>query len=107
MAYYLVQIAYTPESLATQIRNPQSVVERSGALIESLGGKLLCTYYAFGEYDLVQIVDMPDNVSAASLSVAAASGGAMRDFKTTVLMTVDEGMTAFRNAATATYEPPV
>jgi uncharacterized protein with GYD domain len=107
MAYYLVQIAYTPASLATQIRNPQSVVDRSGALIESLGGKLLCTYYAFGDYDLVQIVDMPDNVSAASLSLAAASGGAIQDFKTTVLMTVDEGVSALKNAAKATYEPPI
>jgi uncharacterized protein with GYD domain len=107
MACYLVQIAYTSKSLATQIRNPQSVVDRSGALIESLGGKLICTYYAFGDYDLVQIVDMPDNVSAASLSLAAASGGAMRDFKTTVLMTVDEGMTALKKAAAAIYEPPI
>lgn len=107
MAYYMLQIAYTPESLASQVRNPQNVVERTTPLIESLGGRLLSTYFSFGEFDLVQIIEMPDNASAASLAVVAAAGGALRASNTTVLMTVDEGLAAFRKAATVKYKPPL
>lgn len=107
MAYYMLQVAYTPGSLASQIKNPQSVVDRTGAVINSLGGKLLCSYYSFGEYDLVQIIEIPDNVSAASVALVAASGGALKATRTTVLMTVEEGFEAFKKAAAVKYEPPL
>ena len=107
MAYYMLQIAYTPESLAYQIKNPRNVVKRAKELIESLGGKLLCTYYSFGKYDLVQIMEFPDNTSAASQAIAAAAGGAFKATKITVLMTVEEGLDAFKKAAVAKYKPPV
>lgn len=107
MPYYMLQTAYTPESLASQIKNPQNVVNRTGAVIESLGGKLLCSYYSFGEYDLVQVMELPDNVSAASVVIVAAAGGALQASRTTVLMTVEEGLDAFKKAATAKYKPPV
>lgn len=107
MAFYLLQVAYTPESLASQVRNPQNVVDRTARLIESLGGKHVCTYYSFGDFDLVQIIEMPDNASAAALAIVAAAGGALRASKTTVLMTAAEGLAALKKAATATYEPPV
>ncbi|MFC1904454.1 GYD domain-containing protein [Chloroflexota bacterium] len=107
MAYYMLQVAYSPESLANQIKNPQNVVDRTGAVIERLGGRLLSTYYAFGEYDLVQIIEFPGNVSAASLGIAAAAGGALKAAKTTPLMTVEEGMEAFKKAAGAEYQPPM
>lgn len=107
MACYMLQVAYTPESLASQMKDYQNVSDRTGALIESLGGKLLCSYYSFGEYDLVQIIDIPDNVSAASVALVAASGGALKATRITVLMTVEEGMAAFKKAANAKYNPPV
>ena len=107
MAYYMLQVAYSPESLAHQIKNPQNVAERTRAVVERLGGRLESTYYAFGEYDLIQIIEFPDNVSAASLAIAAAAGGALKAAKTTPLMTAEEGMEAFKKAAGANYQPPV
>ena len=107
MAYYMLQVAYSPESLAHQIKNPQNVVDRTRAVIEMLGGRLESTYYTFGEYDLLQIMEFPDNVSAASTGIAAAAGGALKAAKTTPLMTVEEGMEAFKKAASAEYPPPV
>jgi uncharacterized protein with GYD domain len=107
MACYMLQMAYTPESLAYQIKNPQNVVKRTGAVISNLGGKLLSTYYSFGEYDLVQIIELPDNASAASVAIIAAAGRAIKTSKVTVLMTVEEGATAFDKAAHAKYKPPV
>lgn len=57
--------------------------------------RLECTYYAFGKYDLVQIIECPDNVSAASIAIAASAGGALKAAKTTPLMTVEEGINAW------------
>lgn len=106
MAYYMLQVAYTAESWAAKITNPQSVVDRTRPVIEGIGGTLECTYYAFGEYDLVQIVQLPDNVSAAALSMAASAGVAVKAFKTTPLMTVEEGMEAMKKASGMGYRPP-
>jgi len=107
MAYYMLQTAYTPESLAYQIKNPQNVVKRTETVIRNLGGKLLCTYYSFGEYDLVQIMELPDNASAASLAIIGAAGRALKASKITALMAVEEGLDAFKKAANAKYKPPV
>jgi len=107
MAYYMLQVAYDPKSLAHQIKNPQNIADRTKAVIEKLGGRLECTYYAFGKYDLVQIIECPDNVSAASIAIAASAGGALKAAKTTPLMTVEEGIKAFKKAAGAAYQPPV
>jgi hypothetical protein len=49
---------------------------------------------------------MPDNVSAAGVSIAAAAGGAVKAIKTTPLMTVQESMEAMRKAGQAGYRPP-
>jgi uncharacterized protein with GYD domain len=107
MAYYMLQTAYTPESLAYQIRNPQNVVKRTETVIGNLGGKLLCTYYSFGEYDLVQIMELPDNTSASSVAIIASAGRALKATKITPLMSVEEGLDAFKKAANAKYRPPV
>jgi GYD domain len=64
------------------------------------------TYYAFGEYDAVIITELPDNVSAASLLLAAAGGGALKALKTTVLMSVEEGIEAMRRASRTGDRPP-
>ncbi len=107
MALYLLQVAYTPESLAIQMKNPQNVAQRTKAVIESLGGKLLSTYYSFGEYDLVQTMECPDDVSAAAVAMVAAAGGALKATKITPLLSIEEGQKAFKKAASVKYTPPV
>jgi uncharacterized protein with GYD domain len=57
--------------------------------IESLGGELEAIYFAFGEADVYVIGDLPDNPSAAALSLAAnVSDGLTAE--TVVLMTPEE-----------------
>ena len=65
-------------------------------------------YLAFGEYGVVFIMEAPDNVTAAALSLAFSAGGSMKAIKTTPLMTIDEGIEAMRKGAevAATYRPP-
>lgn len=106
MPQYLIQVAYTSEAWANQVKTPQDPVGRVGPVVEQLGGKMECAYYAFGEYDVVTIASFPDNVSAAAFSLAASAGGAVKAFKTTPLMSIDEGLQAMRKAGTTGYRPP-
>lgn len=106
MAYYLIQVAYTPEAWATQIKNPQNRIEAVRPVVEKLGGRFEGAWYAFGEYDVIAICNMPDNVSAAAFSLAASAGGAVKAFKTTPLMTTEEGIEAMKKAGAASYQPP-
>ena len=106
MPYYLIQTAYTAEACADLVKSPQDRLEAVGPVVERLGGKLLSFYMAFGDYDVVGVAEMPDNVSAAAFSMAVSAGGAVRAVKTTPLMTVQEGIEAFRKAGQAGYRPP-
>lgn len=106
MAKYLFQATYTSEAWAAQVSNPHNRMEAVRPVIERLGGRMECAYYAFGEYDVVAIVEMPNNVSMAAFSLAAAAGGAVKALKTTPLMTVEEGIEAMRKASGTGYSPP-
>ena len=106
MAYYLGQVAYTPQAWATLVSNPQNRVDAVRPIIEGLGGSIECAYLAFGEYDVVLIYQMPDNVSAAAFSMAAQAGGAVSAYRTIPLMTVEEGVEAMRRAGGSGYQPP-
>ena len=57
MPYYLIQTAYTPESWAKMIKNPQDRVELVRSAIEGLGGRIETAYISFGEYDFTTIVE--------------------------------------------------
>ena len=106
MAIYMLQGAYTSEAWAAQIRNPQNRIELVRPVIEGQGGKLLSVYYAFGEYDMIAIVEFPDNVSVSAVTLAMAGGGAFKAQKTTVLLSIEEGLEAMRRASGTGYRPP-
>ena len=106
MPYYMVQAAYSLEAWAGLVKNPQNRLEAVRPVVEKLGGKIEGGWLAFGEYDIVLICQMPNNVSATAFSMAASAGGAVKALKTTPLMTIDEGMEAMRKASGASYRPP-
>jgi uncharacterized protein with GYD domain len=108
MAHYLVQLAYTPEAWAAQVKSPQNRIEVVRPFLEKLGARFEVAYLAFGKYDTVFIMEAPDNVSAAAISLAITAGGAVKAYETTPLMTPEEGIEAMRKAAGAapSYRPP-
>ena len=57
--------------------------------LDELGGKLESMYFAFGDVDCFVIVDLPDNVTAAALSLAANESGLIAT-KAIVLLTPEE-----------------
>ncbi|HTJ26661.1 MAG TPA: GYD domain-containing protein [Candidatus Limnocylindria bacterium] len=108
MARYLLELAYTPEAWAAQLESPQNRMEAVKPVLDSLGARFECMYYAFGEHDLIGIVEAPDNMSAAAASIAFSAGGALKSVRTTPLMTVEEGMETLRKGYRAfqVYKPP-
>jgi uncharacterized protein with GYD domain len=106
MAHYMLQASFTSEAWAKMLNEPQNREQAIRPVIEKLGGKLLGYWFAFGESDAIVIIQMPDNVSAAAASLAAAAGGAVKSVKTTPLMSVEEGMQAMRKAGGAGYRAP-
>lgn len=106
MALYLTRFSYTTDATKALLDQPQ---DRSGAareVAESVGGKLLGFWYAFGEFDGVFLLEAPDSASAAAVGMAVGASGALSDVETTVLLDMDEAQEAMRKAAAATYRPP-
>jgi uncharacterized protein with GYD domain len=90
MPKYLMQASFTQEGVKDLAREGGSkrrqAVEK---FFGSAGGKLEALYFAFGWTDVFAIADLPDNVSAAALSLAANAAGAV-EVKATVLITPEE-----------------
>ena len=62
-------------------------------------------YFAFGDADFYIILDVPDNVSAAALSVVANKSGFVTS-KIIVLLTADEIDQAIKKTTTIKFLPP-
>jgi uncharacterized protein with GYD domain len=105
VAQYLVQFNQTSETWGRLIKNPEDRRKVFGAQVEKLGGKLLGYWYTFGKYDGVLIVEMPDNVTMASLLAPIAASGGVH-VETTALLTVEEMQSALKKAGAITYNAP-
>lgn len=103
MPNYLTQVAYSQEAWQTLVKNPQDRLEAVRPAIEKLGGKVINSWFAFGDCDVVLLTEMPDNVAAAAIAIAFAAGGFCKTVKTTPLMTVAESVDALKKAGASGY----
>lgn len=103
MPHYLQQIAYSREGWEAVVANPQNRIEAVRPAIEKLGGKIEAAWFSFGDYDIVVITEMPDNVSVAAIAMAFAAGGACRSVHTTPLISPDEAVQALKKARDCGY----
>jgi len=106
MPTFMVQASYTSPAWNKLVQRPENRMEALRPVVEKLGGTIVAWYYAFGDYDVVVLFDVPSDVNAAAFSMAIAGSGAVKDFKTTILMTPDEGFDALLLAQGAGYRPP-
>ncbi len=104
MSKYLVTASYSADGVKGLMKEGGSKRRAAAtAAIESVGGSVDCFYYAFGDDDVVGIVDFPDDASATAVSLMINSTGAV-NLKLTPLMTVEEVDAAA--AKTPSYRPP-
>ncbi|MEU9113617.1 GYD domain-containing protein [Streptomyces sp. NPDC048483] len=90
MPKYLVQASYTPEGakglLSEGGSSRRAAVEQA---VASCGGTLEAMYFAYGEDDLYCIIDFPDPLSMAAVSMTVRASGALHS-KATPLLAVEE-----------------
>jgi uncharacterized protein with GYD domain len=108
MAKYAIFFTYSSEAWARMINNPGDRTAAVRQLADSVGGSLESAYWMFGTHDGIVIVDVPDSIRAAAVSVAVGSTGSFKHLETHELLTQDElgqVLSHARNAAQA-YQPP-
>jgi uncharacterized protein with GYD domain len=109
MAHYLIDVGYTPQAWTNQIDTQANVIDRITPAIKSAKGKIQCIYYTFGDSDLVGIIDFPSPEDAAAFALTVTASGALRSYKTTPLLTVDQGIESMKraNKMREVYKPPI
>ncbi len=127
MPLYKVEYSYTPEAWDALIdgaveRDRQRAVEE---LVTSLGGRfprlvfdgrpkiadIRCKKWTFGESDVTALIHFPNNEAAAAFAMLVLSTGAVKSFKTTPLLSMEEGINAMKRAQkvkkATTYAAPL
>ncbi len=85
MATYVLLLNWTEQG----IRNAKETLARADAatgMVEKLGGKMKDVYWTLGPYDVVAIVEAPDDETATAFALATGSQGNVR---TTTLRAFD------------------
>ena len=104
MAKYMFQARYTSEGakgvMAAGGTARRSAVEQA---LASVGGKLESFYFAFGGVDAFVIADLPDDASAAAMSMTVSASGTAGT--TTVKLLTPEDMDKATKVSVA-YKPP-
>jgi uncharacterized protein with GYD domain len=106
MPLYLTRTKYTPETWAKLVANPEDRREAVGALAESVGGRLIDLWYAFGEHDTYTLIEAPGPIEMAGALTQVAGSGAFARVESIPLLTVEEMLEALQMARDAHYTAP-
>lgn len=108
MAFYLYQLSYSKDAIKAMVASPSDREAAARKLIEALGGKLHHLFFAFGEYDVICLIEGPDDTFMMAGAAAVASAGAVSHASTTKLLTAGDAMAAMTLAGkvTGAYKPP-
>ena len=77
MPTYILLTNWTEQGIKNVKDSPKRL-DSARKTIEAAGGKIVASYLTMGKYDLVHIVESPDDKTAATLALKAASGGNIR-----------------------------
>jgi uncharacterized protein with GYD domain len=90
LSHYILLINWTEQGIS-KIKESSDRYSSFKALVEKAGGKLIGGYYTFGEYDVVIIIEAPNDEAVMSLLLKVGSAGNVRT-KTLKAFTAEEGM---------------
>ena len=90
MSQYILLISWTQQGIS-KIKESSDRYNSFKASLEKAGGKLIGAYYTFGEYDLVIIIEAPNDKVVMSLMLKVGSYGNVRT-KTMKAFTAEEGI---------------
>jgi uncharacterized protein with GYD domain len=106
MPHFMFQGNYTHAALQKMLAKPEDRSVPAAKLAKSLGGKLREFFISFGEFDVVAIVELPDEQAAATFSLAVSGAGHITNLRTTRLVTSSEAMKAMGRAGSGNYKGP-
>lgn len=86
MAKYIALINWTEKGVR-EVKESPARADLARGLAKELGGELQQLYMTMGAYDLVAILEMPDDEAAAKFALKSAMGGNIR---TTTLKAFDD-----------------
>jgi uncharacterized protein with GYD domain len=98
MAIFITQGRYTSDAIKGMVANPENREKAVADLMDKAGAKLLALYFTFGEYDFLSISEAPSEEVMASALIAGAASGGVSHLKTSVAMTAEHAMKAFKSA---------
>ena len=90
MSHYILLINWTDQGIG-KINDSGDRYNSFKASVEKAGGKLIGGYYTFGEYDVVIIIEAPNDETVMSLMLKVGSAGNVRT-RTLKAFTADEGI---------------
>ena len=86
MAKYLIKASYTAVGAKGLLKEGGSKrVAEVEKVLEGLGGKLETLYYAFGDADVVAIVDLPDQAAVTAFSLTVNATGTVHTSTTPLI----------------------
>ena len=94
MPTYLMLTTLTPQGVQTLKANPSRLREVNRD-VEELGAKVLHQWATLGEYDFVNIVEAPDDMTIARVSVALGARGSAK-IESLPLLPVAELLESFK-----------
>lgn len=108
MAFYLARAKLSQQFMNALVERPEDRFVKTTKLLKSIGGRLHYYFFTFGQYDIVLIYELPDNIAAASLSMVLSAAGTVTEVETTPLLTMEEAIDAMRAASdtVGVYQPP-
>ena len=90
MSQYILLINWTGQGIS-KIKESPDRYNSFKASLEKAGGKVIGAYYTFGEYDVVIIIEAPNDKVVMSLMLDVGSYGNVRT-KTLKAFTAEEGI---------------
>lgn len=89
MPTYIALMRYTEQGIKAVKDSPKRR-EAAAKAIEAMGGKLLHSYLTMGQYDVVSVIELPDDEAAAKMALVT---GMLGNVSTDTLLAFDEAQT--------------
>ena len=77
MANYVVLVNWTDQGIRSVSETTQRAAQVT-QMVESMGGRMVSLLWTLGRYDLVGILEAPDDETAATIGLRAAQAGGTR-----------------------------
>ncbi len=104
MAHFLFRAHYTQAGIQGVLKEgAASRLKAVEELITSVGGRVECAYWAFGEDDFILIAELSGNAAAAAVATRVTASG-IGGISTTVLLTAQDVDDA--RGMSVKYRPP-